>query len=487
MNMNYTQEASDRCFALFDKETEQMWEDIASASESSDKEQWKAILEKIAREFAISSRFALMRLCQKWACPDEEGKAYSVNVGGKNLHFSDFSFEHAEDLGQEELNAYELLLLDRAAIQMDADLDNDRQLIRKALAINIGKKKQSLLTREEALKLGHILNFSFADMQWFLLRALDMGEGFRYNASEDLIEAYGFLISTSWQHVVDIKKQYAKKAEQIEKCNFSDKPVDWTRSINASLPELIATWDAANCDMHFLDWMEKQSPYLDIPSKSATRIYRDLAVYAYNMIRGEESAPADSDFVLVVRQIVSAKEEDDHTVEVLCDNGILSKVKCKELASMLLLENLNFTLSDQTDKAKAWHYLKMKNGKLSASGGIDVSRTRVQELLTGSVIIEKADMLYMLWFLANMCWFDNDDNPTTNTIFNRLADFIDASEICLDQAMLPGFYPPHALEQSMMLAIVFGGASGRDPAEIYEEICSTVIGVRAKHTNKKNK
>lgn len=262
MNMNYTQEASDRCFALFDKETEQMWEDIAIASESSDKEQWKSVLDKIAREFAISSRFALIRLCQKWACPGEEGKEYSVEIDGKILRFRDFTFEHAENLGQEELNSYESLLLDRASTQVDFDLDYARPLIQKALAINIGKKKQSLLTREEALKLGHILNFSLEDMQWFLLRALDMGEGFRFNSSEDLIEAYGFLISSSWQHVDDIKKQYAKKIERIIKKDFSDKPADWTRSINASLPELISAWDVAHRDSLFLDWMEKQSPYL---------------------------------------------------------------------------------------------------------------------------------------------------------------------------------------------------------------------------------
>lgn len=486
MNMNYTQDVSERCFALFDKETDAMWEDIASAAETGDKSQWKATLERIAREFSISSRFALMRLCKKWANQDDEEVGFSAHVQGECLHFNDITLEHADGMKQEELKSYERLLLDRASGQMDFDLDYARQMIQKALAIGKGLNSQSLLDREEAMKLGHILLFSFEDIQWLLLRALDQGEGFRYNSSEDLIDAYGFLTSTSWQHVDELKRLYGER-KSVHKASFSDKPANWTRNVSVSFPEIIKGWNVANRDLQFLQWMIEQSPYLDIPSKSTTRIYRDLAVYAYNMIRGEESAPADSDFVLVVRQITSNDEEDDRTKDVLWDKGTVSIKKCKELASVLLLENLNNTLSDQTDKARAWHYLKMKKGKLTATGGIDGSRSRVQDILTGSVIVEKADMLYLLWFLANICWFENGDTPTIGEVFNRLTDFIDASEVCLSQAMLPGFYPPHVLEQSMMLSIIYGGASGRDPAEIYEEICSSVIVKKTKHKDKVQK
>ena len=122
------------------------------------------------------------------------------------------------------------------------------------------------------------------------------------------------------------------------------------------------------------------------------------------------------------------------------------------------------------------------------SGGINASRTRVQELLFGNqFLIDKSDFLYLLWFVANLCWFQGRSNPNADELTTRLFDFIDVAENCLDKAGLPKFYPAHLVEQSMMLSIIYAyaGPEKCDPAEVYEQVCSSIIERRAKHTNSK--
>jgi hypothetical protein len=246
--------------------------------------------------------------------------------------------------------------------------------------------------------------------------------------------------------------------------------------------------------------MGERAEHLDLPSAAALRVYRNLAAFAYNLANQTEDPPdvdtlrstrggPETDFVRCIREIVSAREYADQTIDALFDDGVISKLKCKEVASSLLLENLNFSFSDQTDKTKAWHVIDvLTDGKMTVSGGINASRTRVQELLLGEALqIEKSDVLYLLWFVANLCWFQGKSRPNSSELTTRLFDFIDAAENCLDQAGLPQFYPAHLVEQSMMLSIIYAyaGPEKCDPAEVYEQLCSAVIEKRAKHTNKK--
>lgn len=70
--------------------------------------------------------------------------------------------------------------------------------------------------------------------------------------------------------------------------------------------------------------MREQAPYLDRPSRSALRIYRNLAVYAWHIAAEEESAPIESDFLPCIRELVSQPEEDEQTVAALYVNGAIS-------------------------------------------------------------------------------------------------------------------------------------------------------------------
>ena len=309
-------------------------------------------------------------------------------------------------------------------------------------------------------------------MQWFLLRTLDTEDGLRYHASCDLIETFGFVTGMGEKSVAALKARCARTLADIPKAECDGREGDWTRAAGASLPQIAASWPVEEREERFLAWMREQAPHLDRPSRSALRIYRNLAVYAWHIAAEEESAPIESDFLPCIRELVSQPEEDERTVAALYVNGAISAKKCRAVAGDILLDNLNRSFSDQTDKAKAYHVIAVRpDGQMTVSGGINASRTRVQDLLAGKAEVEKSDMLYLLWFTVGLCWLWNS-RPRPSEIYDRLADFIDAAEICLDAAMLPPFYPPHLIEQSMLLSVVYAGRTESDTAEIYEQLCS---------------
>ena len=416
-------------------------------------------------------------------------KGYTVVLDdGSIVRFDKIDISHAISLSKEELINYETLLMSIAERQTDADYEYDHTIIQKALSVD--QTKTTLLSREEAFILGHILRFSLEDMEWFLLRVCDVEGGFRYNTSNDLIEAYGFLTQLSWKKVEQIKEQYIFLYGSTKHKSIDDKEDNWTRGIEASLPMQVKLWPGDDRLHRFIQWIGERSPYLDCVSKTATVIYRNLAAYTYNIATMEEWAPTEKDYVKCIREIVSNNEVDEQALELLYEGGTISEKKAKKLAGTILVENLNLSMSEQTDKTKAFHVITMlTDGRMTVSGGVNQSRTRVLDLLMGRVEVEKTDLLYLLWFNANLCWFDSAEKIDARQVGERALDFIYAADNCLNTARLPGFYPPHIIEQSMLLSIVysFTGPKKSDPAEIYEMACSSIIERRAKHTNKKKK
>lgn len=413
MNENYTQAANSRCFGLVDSTLEEIWADIGRTPEDTEAALWKRKLQRIAAQYVLSSRFALMRILCERAGGGETG--FTAALEGETLTFPDITAQHAQNLTERELQDYERLLVDIAARQAETERARSRALIGRALTA--GEGKNLLLTRDEAFALGHTLGFSLAEMQWFLLRTLDTEDGLRYHASGDLIETFGFVTGMGEKSVAALKARCARMLADIPKAECDGREGDWTRAAGASLPQIAASWPVEEREERFLAWMREQAPYLDRPSRSALRIYRNLAVYAWHIAAEEESAPIESDFLPCIRELVSQPEEDERTVAALYVNGAISAKKCRAVAG---------------------------------------------------------DMLYLLWFTVGLCWLWNS-RPRPSEIYDRLADFIDAAEICLDAAMLPPFYPPHLIEQSMLLSVVYAGRTESDTAEIYEQLCSAVI------------
>lgn len=132
------------------------------------------------------------------------------------------------------------------------------------------------------------------------------------------------------------------------------------------------------------------------------------------------------------------------------------------------------------DNTKAWHILSQrKDGTLSAAGGIiNSSRSRVADLLAGKLQVEKGDILYLFWFIANHIWQQNA-SATAEVQSYRLMDFLELGRELLEEAMLPTFYPPHPLEQSMLLSIACAGKlEEEDPSVVYEYMLHVTVKPR---------
>lgn len=519
MSQSSTQQSVDRIFDLLEQDAAAVWEDIEATPQSTTAELWKRKLTKIAEKYTYSSRFALMRILCSRANGDsitEEGCAsdsdFEICVHGRHYVFKDISMSHAEALTADEHLQYLLCLLDIADLQTDSDPAVNKHFISRAwfdedsanlvsesllpqdvLSDEMQRKKACLayrkenrkykacLTKEEAFRLGHILDFSLPEMQWFLLRTFDIAEGFRFNQSNDLIEAYGFLTGASWQHVQSIKNRYSAVRTSME--NECGVPAirGCTKDISDSLLGEIETWKLHpdSMDTQFLNWMQMQAAALDLPSRTAGRVYRNLAAFAYDLMTDIEIVPNENEFLDCFQDVSEEPGESGSVRRIFYQDGVLSAKRCKEIADALLLENKIQSVSIQEDNAKAWHVLSaQQDGTLTASGGaVNSQRTRVAEILFGAVQVEKSDMLYLLWFTANLIW-QNHDVPDTNALCCRVFDFMDAAECILKEALLPEFYPPHPVEQSMLLSIVSGRSEDDAPSVVYEYMMRSLIKQR---------
>jgi hypothetical protein len=519
---SYTQEFSNYILDLPDREIAAIWEDIESMPLDTTAELWRRKLQKIARDHTFSSRFALMRiLCSRANNlpifrPAEtevpaDAAGFEMSVDGKLYRFRDISLEHAENLTPEEHLDYIACLTDLASRQADSDpavseqiiarawydtdsanavsesllpesVTSDKKLLKKTLAELSKENKaryKTRLTREEALLLGHVLGFTLGEIQWFLLRVLQESEGFRFQLSQDLIEAYGFLTSAGWQKVRSLHQRYKALSANIPKADSPERNDQWTRNVSDTLPGKVEQWMRfpETQDENFMEWLLALTPGLDVPSRTGQRIYRNLVAFAYDLITGQETVPSDLEFADCIRDVYQEPGESGAAHRLLYENGTISSAHCKIVADALMLENQFQSASIQEDKAKAWHILTQRNdGSLSTAGGIvNTSRSRIMDILTGKANLEKGDLLYLFWFIANHIWMQGDE-LTDEIRCYRLMDFLELSGELLEAAMLPAFYPPHIMEQSMLLSIACGGRlEGDDASVVYEYMLQSTI------------
>lgn len=517
---SFTEQTNDYFLDLPEREFAAVWEDIVSTPLDTTADLWKKKLNKIARENLFSSRFALMRIlyCHAKECKifiNEDttvpagGESFEATVQGRLCQFRDISMAHAEALTPEEHMQYFTYLMEIAEQQADSapdvnvrilsrawyDLESANAVAKARISADAGlpakKRKAALnaalrenkskykkrLTREEALQLGHILGFSLEEMQWYLLRVFDVEEYLRFNKSSDLIEAYGFLTGASWQHVQELKEQYegpdqddSQAKEENPDQNF-DRDHNWTQDISNTLPAKVESWSLypETRDSQFLKWLRARAWGLNAPSRTALRLYRNLVAFAYDQLTYVEVTPNEKEFSDCVSDICKERDEAPVVKKLLYENGEVSPSRCKEVADDLLKYNKQLSDTVQEDRTKAWHIAALlSDGKVSPAGGmINSSRTRVADILRGAVHVEKGDMLYLLWFVANLSW-ECSDEPDEQSVSFRVMDFMDAAHDVLEAAMLPGFYPPHVMEQSMLLSIVCGGKAAENSAVVYE-------------------
>lgn len=511
----YTAEACDTIFDLLDRDVADIWADIDSTPDTTDAELWRKKMKQIAHSYTCSSRFALMRILFSRAGGQDAATGFEAVVNGITCRFPDISSEHAEMLVPEEHIQYLELLREIASWQPDSDPDMNEQIICRAwldqksadllsehkipteIRNNEAKLKKERtafkkynkscygkrMTREEALMLGHVLNFSLAEMQWYLLRVLVEDEGFRFNRSYDLIEAYGFTTGASWQKVYQLKQQYQKQNANISKKEMVSQSKYWTQNLSGNLFERVERWKRTpdTMDAEFMNWIHELASGLDAPSRTASRVYRNLAIFAYDLIIGEEHVPDEDDLIDSIEDVCGALEESCAVYRHLYQDGAIHTARCKEIANVLLFENKIQSASIQKDNTKAWHIFSVRDdGEISTAGGlVNVGRTRVADILSGTVQVEKGDLLYLLWFVANLIW-QGGGLPDTNALCCRIMNFMDAAKFVLEEALLPEFYPPHILEQSMLLSILYGGKQDDDPSVVYEYVAGILTAQRAR-------
>lgn len=145
MNENYTQAANSRCFGLVDSTLEEIWADIGRTPEDTEAILWKRKLQRIAAQYVLSSRFALMRILCERAGGGETG--FTAALEGETLTFPDITAQHAQNLTERELQDYERLLMDIAARQAETESARSRALIGRALTAGEGRTSSSRATK----------------------------------------------------------------------------------------------------------------------------------------------------------------------------------------------------------------------------------------------------------------------------------------------------------------------------------------------------
>ncbi len=488
MNDSYTELVSDYYMDLSGDEIYRIRERIENTPEDTGRKEWKALLKQIAREYTYSSRRYLVRFL-KAADPEKTGLNRNSLNEEAGLDLNSISIEEIDQMLPEQVLACEELLREMIISNTGTFPEYAEVLVKKGMnsQSGIGRKKgAALLTREEAFTLGHLLHFTGKQMQEFLIRCFE-DEGFRLKTSSDLIELYGFQNAYDPEQVSELKSAYEECASDIPKAEEEEYDSSYTKSLEDSLLMKIEQWKQSGRDEDdlFIEWLMEQAPYLDTCSRRTRCIYRNLTVFAYRLCRGEVSLQ-EMDFENIAGELEGylAPEELPETAEILKEDTYDSTEKfqkgiCRRIANTILEENYLASSSKRNYSTHEWSVLSAKeNGEPTASGSESSKNGRVERILSGSTAPEKADILFMLWFVLNRFW-SWTENDSAADIFCRIADLMDVSDRYLSEMMLPEFYPPHLLEQSLLLSIV-SSSEEQSPSEVYEEICASVFARKNK-------
>lgn len=505
MNSFYTLDASESIADLVEQDIAQIWADMDTVGMSSS-EKWKAKLEQVSQEYRLTGRFALMRLLHERMPGDDlpctnltAEFAASLSPEGhlqylrKLLELVDFAPEEDADLGWELIlrcwNHLESANTLEETLLPDEIQSDPRKLRNAASAIEKANQKRLKVpfSREEALQLGHILDFTPEQMQWFLMRVFDTEDSLRLNCAGDLIDIYGFLSHASCSHVQHLKQCYQQRAAHIAKQEDDARSQNWTQRVSGELQEHFSRWKQhwETMDEEFLDWLTSYAPGLDLPSHTAQRIYQNLAAYAYGLSIGKKMIPEEE---LLLDGLVHVAKMDEKSMDTrlyLCEDGQIDPGKCQNVATELYKLNKDISDTAAKDRTQAWSVITTTQaGELSSSyGPVNSSRDRISQLLLGQAPVEKGDMLYLIWFILNLVWENHpDDDP--GTLYCRIFDLKDISDSILELAMLAKFYPPHLMEKSMLLSIIYAGKTDTNPAVVYDTLLQSIKKTRVRKLKK---
>lgn len=480
MERAYTEGVRESFFSAMLDDTQTIWKRLDRSEKSLSSPQWAKYYEGIVEAYRFSSRFAVMRVLfelatgRTRATTDEATLQRGFSVDGVGT-FPDITMEHAQRLTAAEQEQYEALLLLRAR-----EKNPEQQALAKSLAGRVmalcpaGEK--GLLSRQELLLFGHLIDVSLEQMQFLLLRVLaDNEAGFRYSASMDLIDMYGFFMRAPLCEVLALKSWYREHAAGIRKSGYEQKAAGFTQDLAESLERTFATF-RENRVQRMQQWLLRQAPMLDLRSKTARVVYLNLAAFVCSLCAMPGAAVPEitaDDFYGDMEGIAQLRDVDGSTRRLLFCAGLPDEKKCALAAAALNYEYAEFAGGFRRhDRAVPWFVLQVEDGRAGAADKTGYhSRRRMQELLMDRQSPKKSDILMLLWLAANLYWTGMPEEAQSREIF--MDDFLAAAARLLDAALLPEFYPPCVLEQTLLLSIALG-TEERTPAEVYETLCRTL-------------
>lgn len=493
MERNYTEAVRDGFFDLIENDTVEIWENLDRSVAMIKSGKWKEHYSEVVAKYRFSSRFAIMRVLFEKATglppskTDEQALAEGFSVVGIG-NFPNITIKHAKELTDTEVALYQQLLLRRVEENNPDYTQEALRLVPGILELPSAGAKCKL-TRDELIRLGHMVDFSLEDMQFILLRVLGDNEaGFRYSASTDIIDIYGFLTRSTLAQVDELKAWYDQNAAKIKKVEYADKPVQFTQDIANSLEHIFSQWSPEKQVTEFQSWLLKNAPYLDLKSKTARKVYVNLAMYAYASWNKQRITRIFNTNELITDNFYDdmlqlSEFEDYHAFakQLFFKAAKPDSEKCKTMAKILVYENAalvrDFDIcgfdkykDDSKQLEKLYHTPYLRQDEITSRGEENGNiRQRIESILMDRISPSKNDLLYLLWIIANYRWIGAIASVDDKVLF--MDEFLAAAACILEGAFLPEFYPPNILEETMLLSIVLGNEEN-SPAMVYETICS---------------
>lgn len=494
---NYTENIKDY---YLDYEDNYRWKDLNKINKELDSipdfvtpAEFREKLEQIRQEYFCSARRYLMDYVKKMSEERSDGSFVFI-YNEKHYYFSGAGMKAALSLEKKERDQYIQILTDIAISNSGDENDNKaylewRRIFRIAMLWN---KNPRLLTKEDSLKLCHGLHFTLSQAQDFLVRVTE-NDGFNFVESDDLIDAFCFLHigANNWHIAKKLKEEYQLRTINISKTTVDEKLKDGTRLVLEELPGLIKKWEnnlnEKSVNGEFMQWLVKQSSSLDKVSKTSCNVYRKLCYIALEMILDQEenmSVFYDEE-ESIIEYVMDLYEEYKDDIEKIASKFSVYEVE-EKLVTYAAHAFDNRHIQNKKEYWKTWRYITIgSDGSLM----LQSIGNRIHTLLSGDDFVHKVDLLFVIWLICDIYWCSYDGRKGQATLNNRIQDVLVFAEEMLNDALLPDFYAPHLMEQSMLLSIccTYDAAMTEivEPFEVYQEICESYVPRRSGRKIKK--